>query len=396
MKQTKNAAGLTPSEQFVVKLCQNSFLKLWTHPNPIGKKGKELCDCLIVCGAHVIIISVKEIEYKDTGDKIGYERWTKAAINKSAAQIYGAERWLENKDIFIRNDNRSVELPPKESRIIHRVSVSLGGKGKIPITWGELGNGFVHVFDEVSIDVVFRLLDTITDFTEFLSETKKLTSTSSALILEGGGLEDLACIFLKNGYEYPWNASEKQIVVVQDIWSQYSKEDELLDYLEAMKESYRWDKLIEVFANDLLTDGMFEFPSKNITESQHALIEMALQPRSIRAQLSKALFEIIASDTAEKVAARCAKAYNGVAFVFMPRSSEDREARVQELALRCYVIRAKVLGVTKVVGIATDKIGSSKIGYSSDIVYIDLPEISEDFLSNASSIQLELGYFENL
>ncbi len=45
--------GLAPSEEFVNKLCKKSFLKLWTHPNPKGKKDKELCDCLIVCGIHI-------------------------------------------------------------------------------------------------------------------------------------------------------------------------------------------------------------------------------------------------------------------------------------------------------------------------------------------------------
>src|SRR4051812_31031570 len=88
------STGSTPSEQFVTELCQRAFLKLWTHPNPIGKNGKELCDCLIVCGSHVIIVSVKEIQYKDTGDKVGWDRWHRDAIDASARQIWGAERWL--------------------------------------------------------------------------------------------------------------------------------------------------------------------------------------------------------------------------------------------------------------------------------------------------------------
>lgn len=53
------AAGLTPSEALVSQLSTDSFLRLWTHPNPIGKGGKELCDCLVVCGPHIIILSVK-------------------------------------------------------------------------------------------------------------------------------------------------------------------------------------------------------------------------------------------------------------------------------------------------------------------------------------------------
>ena len=35
------AIGLTRSEEFVAWLCQRAFLKLWTHSNPVGKKGKK-------------------------------------------------------------------------------------------------------------------------------------------------------------------------------------------------------------------------------------------------------------------------------------------------------------------------------------------------------------------
>lgn len=86
------ATGLTPSEELVARLCQRSFLKLWTHPNPIGKNGKELCDCLIVCGQHILIISVKEVEYQDTGNRVGWDRWHRVAVEKSVKQIWGAER----------------------------------------------------------------------------------------------------------------------------------------------------------------------------------------------------------------------------------------------------------------------------------------------------------------
>jgi len=95
--------GVTPSEKFVTSLCQRSFLKLWTHPNPKGKNDKELCDCLVVCEDDIVIISVKENEYKDTGDTTGWERWQKAAIEKSASQIWGAERWLTTVDRFTRD-----------------------------------------------------------------------------------------------------------------------------------------------------------------------------------------------------------------------------------------------------------------------------------------------------
>lgn len=113
--------GVNTSEELVASLCGRSFLSLWTHPNPTGKKGKELCDCLIVCSSHVVIISVKECFYKDTGNKTGWDRWTKVAIKKSAAQIYGAERWLNSAKEFERHDARLVSLPTISERQYHRI-----------------------------------------------------------------------------------------------------------------------------------------------------------------------------------------------------------------------------------------------------------------------------------
>ena len=81
------ASGLTPSERFVSDLCTRSFLQLWTHPNPKGKKKKELCDCLIVCGPHIVIISVKECTYKDTGNKTGWERAQKRNTKISRSNL---------------------------------------------------------------------------------------------------------------------------------------------------------------------------------------------------------------------------------------------------------------------------------------------------------------------
>ncbi len=102
------ATGLTPSEKVVADLCERSFLKLWTHPNPVGKNGKELCDCLVVCDRHILIISVKDVEFQDTGDKVGWERWHRAAVDKSVKQIWGAERWLRVADRVVRKDGRTV------------------------------------------------------------------------------------------------------------------------------------------------------------------------------------------------------------------------------------------------------------------------------------------------
>jgi hypothetical protein len=65
---------VTESEELVYRLCTKSFLSLWSYPNPRGKRGKELCDILVVCEPDIIIFSVKEAAFKDTGNKVAWER----------------------------------------------------------------------------------------------------------------------------------------------------------------------------------------------------------------------------------------------------------------------------------------------------------------------------------
>lgn len=390
--------GITPSEKFVASLCQRSFLKLWTHPNPKGKKNKELCDCLVVCGPHVIIISVKENEYKDTGDKTGWERWQKAAIEKSVSQIWGAERWLEKVDEIVRHDGRKIALPKKDERQFHRVSVSLGGKGHVPLKWGDFGNGFVHVCDEYSVGVIFSALDTITDFVEFMTATECLVKSGVKLSFAGGGIEDLLALYLSCGHSFdikPDSPHFDRFIFLDDMWKGFSESEEYASITKGLEKSYIWDQLIEFYVTDLLTDGMLDMHSKEVTKNELALVTMALQPRSARAVLAESFIDFLENPEL-KVASRAVKGYAETAFVFFVGKSSDREYRMKEIVLRCLVIRGRVPGVTTVVGIATDRPGTSEIGYSSDIVYLHMTGWTTEDEERVVGIQTGLGYFKNI
>jgi len=389
--------GLTPSERLVNSLCEKAFLKAWTHPNPIGKKGKELCDCLVVCGAHVIIISVKDIQYNETEDVVGFERWTKKAIQASAEQIWGAERWLQSQTSIKRHDGRIIDLPSASERKYHRISVSLGSNGKVPIAWGDLGFGFVHVCDEKSVEILFQALDTITDLIEFLQATEDLINSDINLIFDGGGIEDLIAIFIQHDNKLDFQTDEgvpSLVVITDDLWSSLSASKEYQNMRNDLKSSYSWDALIESFIYDLLTDGMFEIYSKNVTKDELALVTMALQPRIHRASLADAFLEFLQNEEL-KIASRVVQGYNNSIFVFLIGKSSDREYRAQELLLRCSIISLKFSGFT-IIGIATDRPKTSEIGYSSDIVYMKNPSWTDAEKKGILKIQKELGYFQHI
>ena len=366
-------AGLTRSEGFVSWLCQRAFLKLWTHPSPVGKKGKELCDCLVVCDVHVVIISVKEIEYRDTGDKVGWERWYNAAIAESAQQIWGAERWLRTVDRFQRSDGREIALAPERQRKYHRISVSLGGRGEVPLRWGDLGKGFVHVLDEHSLTEAFRELSTITDFVSYLSAAESLFERGIRPLFAGGGAEDLLALYVRNGVNFGLVGQDEAVpdtaIITGGIWNALVASAEYLERNKDLESSYAWDRLIDYYAEDLLTDGMFDMHSREVTKNELALIAMALQPRGHRANLADEFLAFLGPNGAN-IASRAVVAANATAFVFLSGESSDREFRAHELALRCLVVRGRCPNITTVVGIATDKPKESKRGHSSDIAYI--------------------------
>jgi hypothetical protein len=390
---TKNLIqGLTPSEKFVNNLCELSFLKLWTHPNPKGKKDKELCDCLIVCGIHIVIISVKEIEYKNTESKAGYDRWIKQAITKSAKQIYGAERWLEKTDIVTRHDERIINLPLKSDRIYHRISVSLGSKEQVTMQYGDLGSGFIHICDEKSTEILFKELDTISDFTNFLQAVENL-SKQTKLIFNGGGVEDLIALYLQNNnlFNISENSKTSNLMLLTDnIWNGLANSQEYKDVLLDLKLSYTWDELIEHYSKDLLSGEIFDFYNRKATDNDWVIMAMALQPRGYRAVLLDAFIKCLNND---KSASRIAQGYNNTIFVFLRGEHCDREHRSKELLLRCCIVSVNLENKI-IVGIARDKPEGN--GFSSDLVYIENKYWTQKEKYEYKKLSKELNYFKNI
>ena len=391
-------AGLTPSERLVNDLSTSSFMRLWTHPNPVGKGGKELCDCLVVCGPHIIIISVKDIEFRDTGDAVGWERWQKAAIDKSVQQIWGAERWLRVADRVIRSDGREVVLAPKSDRRFHRITVSLGGRGKVPLKWGDLGHGFVHLLDELSLNAAFSELTTITDFVRYLSAVERIFERGAKPVFVGSGAEDLLALYVRHGEAFGLldpDTGEPALALIQEgIWDALIKNADYLARNKDLESSYAWDRLIDHFVKDLLTNGMFDMFRNEVTQDELALVAMAMQPRGHRANLADAFLEFL-HPTTKHVAARVVIADNQAAFVFTAGDSTDRAHRARELMLRCLVVRGRCKSVRTVVGIATDRPRAGKQGHSSDIVYLHMPDLDPTENTKIDQIQADLGYFKN-
>ncbi len=103
MKPINRSSGSTPTERYLAKICDRTFLSLWSYPNLYTSEGrrdnkgagKELCDLLIVFGNHIIIFSDKDIQFTPEIDvNVAWNRWRRKAILESSKQLWGAEKWI--------------------------------------------------------------------------------------------------------------------------------------------------------------------------------------------------------------------------------------------------------------------------------------------------------------
>jgi len=326
------AEGVTESERYLAKLADKSFLNLWSYPSPFRDQkqaakgdGKELCDLLVVCDRHIIIFSEKTIKWPNGDLNTAWCRWFRRAVQNSAKQAKGAERWIVEfpHRIFIDRECTipfPIDFPEPEERIIHRVIVARGasqacqdhlaeGSGSLIIKpaivgddhWSNQANdlqlfaigdldstgSFVHVFDEVALDIVLKELDTVRDFTDYLE--KRQSFIRSGQLKEAHGEENLLAFYAIRindigDHDFVSNDEKMPIVIDRQRYQRLVEDPRYIAKKKADEISYFWDMLIEAFTNPML-DGTsitlddYEF---DLRKNELGVRYMALQPRFFR------------------------------------------------------------------------------------------------------------------
>lgn len=382
---------MNKSEKYVSHLCTKSFLSLWSYNNPIGKRrDKELCDVLVVCEPDIIIFSVKDINLTNSGNEdVSGKRWIRSAITESVKQIKGAERRINSStNVITKEEKIGLPFPDISNRRIHRVAVAFGSKGKIPIVSKDFGNGFVHVFDEISLTIIMKELDTISDFVQYLIDKESFCKETEGIILNGGE-KNLLALYLQNGRDFSFNAD--QIIVVDNLWNDFVNQIEYQSKEEEDASSYAWDNLIDIFCKDYLNENLELGQSLNNVEK--VTRTMALENRFNRRILANRFSEFMKLASNNEIRSRYFTSPSGMCYVFLAcPHGEDRKERISELFLRCFVARGLNLDCTSVVGIATERYEKNN-GFSLDAIYLDndnwMPEDQNKFYE----IQNEFGFF---
>jgi hypothetical protein len=428
------------------KLCDHSLLSLWSYPGvfrdqgrPGGKgDGKEVADLLVVFENHVIIFSDKHILFDTSSVEVAWSRWFKKAVLKSAQQVRGAERWIRRFPSRLFLDKACtvpfpLELPAPANATFHRIVVAhdasrvcrehMGGSGSLmldthlvgdehlkkPFVIGRIDGtkGYVHVFDDTSLDVVMTYLDTISDFVAYLTKKERLL-TSGMHVLAAGEEELLAEYVGKLNDEdehdlvFPKDASG--ILLNEGGWAKFLGSEERKAQIEANRISYSWDLLIEQFLHHLMSGTQYETTHAEISEQEKSFRWLARENRTRRRMLASALHGLLGKTPADYRASRLLKPSRPgdpyFLFLLLPRYSnieekDYRRVRMELLRDYCQVVKLHFPDAQHIIGIATEPLDDDE-RRSEDFVHLDATEWNEKLNEQARTIKRDLGIFADV
>ena len=418
-------------------------MSLWSYGNPYtieGRRGgvgagKELCDLLVVFGKDILLFSDKEITFNENIDiEVAWKRWYRHAVSKSADQLLGAYKWLNRFPNEIYKDSRCLSRLPISTPDIHSSNVHLiciangayaacrsffgnSGIGSLvvdlslkgdsehirPFHIGDIrpSGGFIHVFDEFTLNAVFGELDTAPDFIDYLQKRERFLRTDTPIVTAAGE-EQLLASYLssldhndEHNFVLPFDGEEKTVSAVfydDSFWNRLLADPKYLAKKHEENKSRAWDSLIEHFIRHR------EYINYSENDFEMGMRLMASEPRLRRRQLAEALYGIYKKTPSDCRGARVVYSPDftdrGYVFLLLPKlPNEDivmyRECRRAMLEAYCIVARLQCDNAKVMIGLATEPKGSQ---YSSeDFLAIDVEGWSIEHHSRARQLQKEMG-----
>lgn len=291
-EKAASADGTTPSERALASLARKAFLSLWSYPNVFtdegrasGKgDGKELCDLLVVFGNDVLLFSDKDCAFQSGVDvAVAWPRWYRSAIDKSARQLAGAEKFIKAfpKRVFLDKACQAllpVELPDASVARYYLIAVTRGShfaareffgggsSGSVMLLTelvGKVGHAqapfhigfplesrrFVHVLDELTVDLLLGELDTVPDLVGYLKKKEEFLQQPGVIVSVPGEEELLArymSTMREEEHTFPKTPKGVNFVALPEgDWEVYVTSPQRAAKETADEISYMWDALIE-------------------------------------------------------------------------------------------------------------------------------------------------------
>ena len=431
MKIAKPGGG-TPTERLLSTLCEKTFLKLWSWPNPRKDDGKELCDLLALFDDHVFIFFDRESKALQNREKdvaVTWPRWKKDAIDKQLNTAKGAARYIRDRRPVFLDTGREQPFPGvmPATPIIHKIIVAHGAaalcrsqatniSGSLAVIYSSdsraeqpccirlRNDDPIHMFDSDNLEVMLSEIDTFRDFAGFIEEKERAIRRYNWFGYCGE--EDLLAHYLMNYNKHRKcyriatdDASVNSVMIEEGCWTDFVKSGLQRRRHEANLQSYFWDELIQrTYQNTL--DGVATGDST--WDRSNPLNEMACEPRLSRRALAdhmiKAIREfprIYGHRVTYMPSIDAGKAYVFLQVRF-PEEATARAVRARQhmLTIACGVARNRFPHLKTVIGIAMDAPMHANCD-GEDFVLLDCERWSDEQRSYFDRENERFGFFKN-
>ncbi|WP_026073139.1 hypothetical protein [Nodosilinea nodulosa] len=450
----KRFEGSNKSERYLKSLCDRTFLSLWGYSGVYSDEGldrrgqgEEVCDLLVVFENKILIFSDKDCKFPESGTLLtDWKRWFKKSIQKSVKQLRGAEKWIRSRPNKLFLDKKCsqpfpIYLPEKLN--FHLIAVAhnssnrskreIGGNGSLnievpslqenkeinfeetPFCIGDLDRDktFIHILDDISLDMTLSVLDTAPDFISYL-EKKELLFRSGRRISSPSELDLLAYyhqfITIEDKRDFaimhePEGAMQN-LILSDECWPRFNHSPDYQIKLEMDSISYQWDALIERLSHHALQESLFFLGQDTLAEQEILIRLLARESRFHRRFLSKLLFELISTapmDNTVTVRYVPSLTSHDTIYVFLVCSysqtmiyEEYRVVRKEALYSRCLVAKSRFPEIQHVIGIATENMFLGVEGRSEDLIHVDVTDWTEQDEFQVKKIRQDLKLDQDL
>ena len=445
---TFRSIGVTRAERYLQQLCERTFLSLWSYPGIYRDQGrgdstghgKEVCDLLVIFENHVIIFSDKACVFPNSGNlDLDWSRWFRRAVESSAKQVWGAERWIRTMPELLFLDRACTQpfpipLPDPSNAVFHRIIVAhdsstrcraeLGGsgslmitphivgemhyitaaKGGIPFAIGQVNpeKGFVHVLDDTTLDILLGTLDTVTDFVSYLMKKEQFVSRGG--LIAAAGEEELLAFYLKDintddEHDFILPRGINKLMLDEGEWATFAHSGQRKAQVSANKVSYAWDALIESFNRHAFAGTQYFTTHQGLAHHNQIVRFLAREPRTRRRMLARSLLELMADSARglRRVRVSTSSRVGDPHYIFLVLEQPDsvdydeyRRVRRELLHAYCLVVKRRFPVALDIIGIATEP-PAADMATSEDVMYLDAREFPPDQQAEAERLQHELG-----
>jgi hypothetical protein len=406
---------------------------------------KEFADVLVVFGDDIVIFSDKHITYQTEVDaSIAWKRWYKRAVLNSAKQLYGAKSWLERFPSRVFLDSKCtrpvpVKIPDIASARFHLIAITRGSAGacekhypgslgshmintavdhtvypEMPFTTGPLDakKEFVHVFDELSLEILMNEMSTIRDFIDYIKARKDLLLNPDMGIVSAGEEQLIASFLTHSGEGETFSflpttdATPGFVSFDETLYPALQARPEYKEMHAQNEKSNFWDFLIEKFIS-VGDPSLIDFGrAQENDETELALRLMASETRFMRRELVRNFFELIERARGEPPTRRArplmTKQSPELLYIFLlcPKLEDQtydeyRQFRAGMLYAYAQCAKLKFEQAVTIIALGFDHPEKSYPGGSEDLCVFICDQYPEDERARVETLRAQLGIYSD-